>query len=439
MKSRIAIILVFSVLLGAIGWVGVIRAQWSVEPDASNPIPPAPVRCALLEPIPYRVTESFYGLIEADTRVDVSFQIAGRVMQLGPDPEAKLVENHRVQKGDVIAKLEPLRYEAAMEQSRAAMDQAKASMATAQALIDRTRVRYEDAQQEVERYEKLQRRQAANEREVEKARVELNMARADLDSAQAQMAAAHAAYSAARAESAMAGVNLQDSVLLAPLDASVAAVHVEVGQMVTPAQPIVTLVDLSKTKLNLGVVERKLPLLRVGQKVTVEVRALMAQSKLLGDSQALARPRNGFIAVIPPAADPATGLFHVEVELDNNDGLLRPGMIGKATVDVMEKTVYAVPAEAAVRSGDRAWAFFVDTGLRAGLDLGPVGKVKVDIPATVARRVWFEPFAFDKDYYLLTEPPRGLTQLVIEGQNHLSDGQAVRSVSGLASVNPDAG
>lgn len=439
MKSRLLIILVFVVMAGMIGVAGAIRVQHGDGLTLDPAIKPVAVRCELLEQRVYTVTETFYGLIEANARIDMAFQIAGRIAQIGHHKDEPVVENQRVREGDVIATLEPLRYEAAVEQAKASMDEAKAAMASAQAVIDQARVRYEDAIREVDRYRRLKNRNAANEREIEKAEVEQKLAKAQLDSAQAQMASAHASYQAARAASTMAGVNLQDTILRAPMDATVAAVPVEIGQMASPSQTVVTLVDLTKVKLTLGVVERKLPLLRQGQTVSVEVRALMSQSKLLSDSKALSRPRRGRVTIVPPAADPITGLFDVEIELDNQDGLLRPGMVGKATVKVMEKKAIAIPATAAIRSGDRAWAFFMDErGYRTGLDLGDVGQVQVQVPTPVARRIWFEPVSFDKDYYLLSEAPQGLTLLIVEGQSRLTDGQTVRPVDALASVPPVA-
>ena len=434
MKSKILILLVFAVVIGGAGLVGHIRAQQDGQPQKSLVIPPAPVRCVTLERRSYQVKESFYGIIEANATVDMAFQIAGRVTQLGLTSDQPLMENQEVLEGDVIALLEPTRYEAAVEQTDAAVDEARAAMDAAQAGVDQAQVQFEDTQRELERFRSLALRNAANNREVEKAEVDLRIAKAQLDSAHAQLAAALAEYKSARAAHTMANVNLQDSVLKAPMDATVAAIPAEVGQMVPAGTTVATLVDTTLVKLVLGVVESRLPLLREGQHVVVDVRALRAQSKLLSDSATLAGPRSGTVTVVPPTADPQTGLFNVEVNLENKDRSLRPGMVGKATIVVMEKQAVAIPAGAAVRSGDRAWAYFVTNGLRTGLDMGALGSVAVDVPTTVAKRVWFNPIAFDKDYYLIEEPPSGLELLIIEGQTRLRDGQTVRPLNTFATV-----
>ncbi len=439
MKSRLLIILVFVSLLGGLYAVAALRARQAKELETPPIIKPAVVRCAPLEERQYEAKESFWGLIQAHARVDMAFQITGRVAQLGAARDEPLVENQRIRKGDEIARLEPERYQAAVDQARAEIKGAKASMNSAQALADHAQAKLEDAEYELDRFKQLAQGQAANVREVEKAELAVKLAIADKDGAEANLASSEASYAGSRAALSMANVNLQDATLRAPMDATVAAIPTEVGQMVTPAQPVVTLVDLTKVKLVAGVVERKLPLLRRGQKVSIEVQALMAQSKLISDSASVGRPREGIVTVVPPAADPVTGLFNVEIELDNDDELLYPGMVGRATITVLEKTVLAIPASAATRSGNQAWAYFVRRGYQTGLSLGALGQARLVVPAPIATRVMFKPDAFDRDYYLLLEAPAGLEQLIVEGHNRLTDGQTVNVVNPLRTVQADAG
>ena len=307
-------------------------------------------------------------------------------------------------------------------------------MSAARAEIDRVNAELQDAKDDLGRFQELLGRNASTQREVDKANLRVQVIRAQLDSARAQFVAAQAEYRSARAASRMANVNLQDTVLRAPMDATVAAIPVEIGQMVGPGDAAVTLMDLSRVKLVIGVVERKLPLLRQGQEVTVELMALTSQAGLISGSSETTCARDGVIAMVPPAADQETGLFNVEIELDNDDDLLFPGMVGKATVTVMERQAVAIPASAAMRSGDRASAFFIDGEHGAGSDLGPTGSASLTTPATVARLVWFTPIAFDKDYYLVKEVPEGFDRLIVEGHTRLHDGQPVKEVEPLASA-----
>ena len=431
MKISFLIILVFVAGLGFVGLVGVYRAQNAIEKRIITIVKPEAVRCATLSLKPYTITETFYGLIEARARVDMAFQIVGRISVLGEHEDKPLAENNLVRKGDVIAKLEPLRYEASVRQAKASIEDAKAALATAMAGIAEVDAVLADAKSELQSVQKIRQRNATTDREVERSELAVKRARARLDGARATLASGEAAYQSARAASMRANIDLQDTILRAPMNSTVAAIPAEIGQMASPGQPVITLVDLSRVKLIVGVVERKIPLLREGQKVSIEVLALSSQAGIISDSQTVGRAREGIVKVVPPAANSSTGLFNVEIEMKNEDGMLYPGMIGKATVAVMQQNVVAIPASVAVRRGDKAWAYFVGDGYTTGLQLGLVGSMKIEVPTTVARRVGFNPVTVDRNYYLVTELPQGMNRLVVEGHTRLSDGQTVRVIDPL--------
>ncbi|MCC7193023.1 MAG: efflux RND transporter periplasmic adaptor subunit [Phycisphaeraceae bacterium] len=432
MKTRIAIIFCFLAGLALVGGVAAFRSSGLREKVAPSVIRPAVVRCAPLQERPYSVTESFHGLIQANIRIDMAFQIAGRLAQLGSSKDKTIKEMDSVEPGQVLAQLEPLRYEAALQEAKAREQEAKAAQDAANAQIADAKARAEDAAQELGRLKKMGAAGAANTYEIDKAQTAVKVANAQLDAALAKLAAATAVYQSARATGNVANINLDDATLKSPIRGLVAAVPVDVGQMVSPSQPIITLVDLSKVKLVVGVVERKLPLLKKDQKVQVEVQALAsdvdAAKALKGDTTM----REGTIAIVPPAADPATGLFNVEIELANADGRLRPGMIGKAVVCVSEKKAIAIPAEAASRVGDQYYAFFIGDGYQTGLNLGQLGQSSINVPMTVAHRVAFKPVMVDRDFYLLADLPQGFDRLIVEGQTRLTDGQTVRIIEPMA-------
>src|SRR5690606_16407700 len=143
----------------------------------------------------------------------VSFSIVGRITQPGPSAEHKLQANEQVNPGDTVARLEPLRYEAAVDQANAGMQEALAAVATAKGMTAHNTARLADARNELARLEKLRLDNAANQRELEKSELNVAVAKATLDSAQARYASAQAAYESSKAASTMAGVNLQDATL----------------------------------------------------------------------------------------------------------------------------------------------------------------------------------------------------------------------------------
>jgi RND family efflux transporter MFP subunit len=430
MKARITILTVFLLVAALVAGLATLQRTEAKSRVEARAIKPAVVRTETLACENYQVVESFYGLIEPKSRVNLAFQIRGRLSQLGESREAILRENVQVKPGQVLALLEPDRYKAAVEQSEAQMEEAKAAMSTARASIDEAQARLDDAKMDQERIERLRQSNAVGERDVEKAQVTTRLAQAHYDAALAKLAGASASYDAARSASTMANVNLQDATLRSPIAGIVAAVPAEVGQMVDPGQLVVSVVDLTSVKLVVGVVERRLPLLREGQTVDVAIEALGTGAGMMHAGDATSKIRKGTVTMVPPAANAVTGLFNIEIALDNTDGRLRPGMIGKANVLVAEKPAISVPAEAVVRkSGEKVTTFFVTEGMHVGLSLGGIGEARIKLNTRIAREVTFEPAATDKGRYLLTDMPQGFDELVVEGHTRLIDNQPVQVLS----------
>lgn len=428
MTPRTKVILVFAAAVLVIGSVAAYRASQADSPEATVRIKPALVRCASLEIRPYHLTESFYGRLEANVRVPMAFQISGRLIQLGPNRKPPLQENDRVQTEQVIARVAPKRFEAELSKAEAELDQAKAAMAVNKAGIVDAKARQADSEHQLKRARELGASNVVNKRELEKAEVAQVVAAAALDAAKARYASSVASYTAAESAIELAAVNLEDASLLAPMNAVVADIPVEIGQTVEPGQPVMTLVDMSRIKLVLGVVERKLPVLRVGQSVAIDVLALSAHAEARPEQNPSSGVRQGVVVVVPPAADPSDGLFKVQVELTESDPALRPGMVARANVTVAQKKAVAIPAEAAIRDGEKIHAFFLAYRHPVGLDLGPLGRVRIDVPTTAARRIEFNPVIVDRDHYLVASLPDGCDRLVVEGFTRLRDGQLVQVV-----------
>jgi RND family efflux transporter MFP subunit len=142
-------------------------------------------------------------------------------------------------------------------------------------------------------------------------------------SAAAYDRSAHQATSAVAAESiAVLGKRaaadaLRDAKITAPFAGTIADFHVELGEFVGPGTPVVTLVDLTRVRLNVGVTAAEATDLRVGDQLEVQF------SELGG------RTLSGELHSVSPLADPRSGTYTAELWLDNPEGLLRQGMIGR--------------------------------------------------------------------------------------------------------------
>lgn len=431
MGQKILLLSVFLALCGGVAAVGFQRAKEAKAQQVVPIIKPEVVRCAPLEVRPYTVTESFHGRIHARTELSMAFQIQGRLSQIGEGEDHILKENDMVEKGDIIAMLEPARFKAAVAQAMAQRNEASAEMQAADGAVTQARAVMEDAKREFDRQTLLKSQNAGTALALDRAETAFKIATAQHDVTKARYERAVATYDSANAMLTVANVNHDDAVLKAPISGKIAALPLKVGSMIRPGDLVVRLVDMSKVKLIIGVVQSKRPQVSEGQKVDVEVLAINAAAQAANGSETITKPRTGVVTMVPPAANAVTGLFDVEIELDNADGALKPGMIAKATISLRDDAeVVAVPAEAVKRRGNKLTAYFVSEGLTVGLNLGAIGQSQLTVPTMVVREFTIEKAVLVEDHYLISGLPPGVSHLVVEGQTRISDGKPVLVIKG---------
>jgi membrane fusion protein (multidrug efflux system) len=143
---------------------------------------------------------------------------------------------------------------------------------------------------------------------------------AQLDAARHALERAEAAFDGAQAELGSARRSSKDARLEAPIDGLVTRRLVDVGDTLGPGAPLLDVVDLSKIRIHVGLAGSEIARLdeQAEARVTIE--------DLGGD------PVPARFSALAPAADPVTGLFDVEYQLDNPDAKIRGGMV--ATVDL---------------------------------------------------------------------------------------------------------
>lgn len=115
-------------------------------------------------------------------------------------------------------------------------------------------------------------------------------------------------------------VQLKKSRVSAPFDGVVAQVYLKQDEFTDVGKPLVRLVQLHKVKVRIGIPERDVTHFKVGDCVGVTVDALPGVEF------------SGYIHKIAPVADLTTHTFTTEVEIDNGDGVLKPGMIARANL-----------------------------------------------------------------------------------------------------------
>ncbi len=208
---------------------------------------------------------------------------------------------------------------------------------------------------------------------VETAQAQLAQARDDLSRVEtlgdlgtdAQLAQAKTQVTLADANLRQARIQLERTRLTAPFAGVIAARDLEVGEVATPGAPAFRLVQLHPAVIDLSVSDRDVVALETGMEVTV-----MSDARL--------EPMPGTIKRILPAGDLKTRTFSVEVEVDNKDHKLLPGMIASASVsEVVATESVVLPQDFLVTRLD-GLGVYVDQGGKAAWQPVKVGSIVRD-------------------------------------------------------------
>lgn len=291
------------------------------------------------------------GTITADEQSDVAPEVSGQVVGTPVDVGAF------VRKGDVIARLDERDARLRLQQAQAGIRQAQANLAQAQARlglapngrfdaasipeVQAARATLESAEAAARLAETNARRYANLLESGDVARSVYDQSRTQAETATAQASAARqqyeaalnqargsnqgiqtteAALSTARSQLALAQKAVNDSIVRAPFAGYISDRPIAVGEYVTPASRIATVVRTNPVKLILQVPEAEAGRVRQG---------LTASANVSGYSD---RQFSGRITAINPAVDPTSRVLSVEVTLDNPQNMLRPGMFATGRI-----------------------------------------------------------------------------------------------------------
>jgi HlyD family secretion protein len=258
------------------------------------------------------------GTLAATVTVTVGTQVSGRIDKLYVD------FNSPVKKGQLVAKIDPLLFQAAVQQSQA-------NFLQAQAAVEQAKANQAQADRQYKRELDLLKSNLAAQQDVDTAQTAAAVAKAGVDSAAASLAQASASLNQAK-------VNLSYTDIISPIDGVVISRAVDVGQTVAASMSAPTLFtigqDLRKMQVNTNVAEGDVGRLEQGMPVTFTVDAYPGE-KFKGQ---LSQIRNAATTVSNVVT------YDALIDVDNNDLKLRPGMTANATIISAEQdNVLAVP------------------------------------------------------------------------------------------------
>ena len=263
------------------------------------------------------------GTLQAVTSVQVGTQVSGTIESLGAD------FNSIVKRGQVLARLDRSLFQTQVEQNQA-------NLVRAEADVERLRVGLEDARTKLARAETLSRQQLLPQSELDAAAVAVRSADAQVRSAEAQVAQA-------RAVLRQGEVNLENTVITAPIDGIVLSRSVDVGQTVAASMQAPTLfvlaADLTRMQVLANLDESDIGRIAKGQSVSFSVDAHPG------------RTFEGVVAQIrlQPQTVQNVVTYAVLIDAPNRDLVLKPGMTANVTIEVARRDAALRVPSAALR------------------------------------------------------------------------------------------
>ena len=262
------------------------------------------------------------GTINAVTTVQVGSQVSGTIQTLFAD------FNSHVKKNQVIAQIDPSLFQGALLQAKADLADAQANLVVSKANLDKANAAAVQAKLDFNRYTTLAQEGVVPTQQLDTARATSQSADAAVGAAKAQVTQASAQMQQKSAAVTVAQTNVEYSTIRSPIDGTVIARSVDVGQTVAASLAAPTLFtiaqDLTKMQVYVSTDESDVGTIQAGQEVSFKVDAF---------------PKDTFKGKVSAVRLNATTVQNVVtyttvVDFDNPDLKLFPGMTAYVTVPV---------------------------------------------------------------------------------------------------------
>jgi len=274
---------------------------------------------------PLERTTAALGSLVAFDQATISVKVPGRLRTITVDLGTL------VQRGQLIAQIEPQDYQLRVQQAEAAVAQARVRLglpATGTndnidqeqtSLVRQAGVLAEEARANRDRLASLLEQGITPRAQVDTAEASYKVALSRLEDAREEIHNRRAVLVQRRSELDIARQQLSDVSVHAPFDGAIQEKRASVGEYLAAGAPLATIVRMDPLRLRAEVPEREVPNIRVGQTVRVTTE---------GDPNVY----TGRIARLSPSITPQNRMLMVEAEVKNANGALRPGSFARAEI-----------------------------------------------------------------------------------------------------------
>ena len=339
--------------------------------------------------VPVAVAAAELGVLDDATTITGKLEavVSARVVPSGAGGKVARVNvdiGDRVTRGQALVELENTLQAAQVSQAQAGVVMAESQLRLAESNYNISAANYERGKMLLQE-NALAKAQFESQYEQPYIQARENfeqIAPAGLEQARAGLKSAQEAYA--------------QTIIKSPINGVVTARSINPGEIASSAMPVLTVVNLDKVVVQANVSENQVNELKKNQEVLVKISAVSGE------------PISGVITNIALASDPQTRAFPVKIQINNPEHLLKPGMFAEVQLTRERDESVLIPREAVLVGVERSTVWVIEDGIAQ------------------EREVTVGPS--DGKNIVITSGLEAGEQVVISGQDNISDGVAVRVV-----------
>ena len=326
----------------------------------------------------FTIVREFTAMVESDQPAEIRPQISGKITQIC------VKEGAKVKKGQPLAILDQVPYQAAVRNAEAKLNSVKARLAT--------------ARQTLEGKEQMFKQHVIGD-------FDLNKARNEVAEAEAELAGAKAELTAAQNE-------LSYTVIKSPSDGVLSMIEYRIGDLVDPSmEELATVSDPRHIHAYIGMSEKTVYDLTQYYQCSIDELPSKLPDVTLTTYWGKEMKQKGRIDALSGNVEGRTGTVIIRASFDNPDGLFRNNSNGIVHIPYLIKDAIVVPQEATFDIQDKIFVFKVVNG--------------------VAKAVMVDVMPYNDGHsYVVTNGLKTGDVIIAEGAGLLTDGMKVKVKKG---------
>ena len=370
-KRTFFFIFLFIIIIGLLAFRIVdelnVKQQEEVQKSQIEEKIIVPVRTALVEKGEVNSFLKVTGVVEANETVRVTSEIMGQAK------EVKVKNGEEVKRGDILITLGDEQIKIQVAQAQATLDSVQASsdkiksgarpqvIKQAESALLQAKMNRDSVEENYLRMKKLFTEKAISEQQYEQAKNQYEIADVQYQSAQESyelviegaaeedIKSVEAQVRQAKAALDMAKYQLKNTQITAPISGKVTSISVSSGEMISPSIPLLSIIDVSRIFVKVGISEKDISKIKEGQKVSLEIDAF-PEEKFRGE-----------VVSKGVAVDQISKTLEVKIEILQPETDIPIGVFARG--DILVKTnqdALIVPASALTRKKSGIYVYVIE-------------------------------------------------------------------------------